>query len=802
MKKKEIVRYTSEKISKRENDNLLISRKCAEEGVVLLKNTGVLPIKKKKNIALYGAGARKTVKGGTGSGEVNERKSISIEEGLKEIGYKITTKDWIDNYDNIYEDAVKKWKEKVIDNQEENAKKAFIDTIAFTMPSGRIITKEDVKKSKTDTAIYVISRIAGEGADRKNIEGDYQLFKEEKENLKILTSSYDNVIVVINSGSIIDMSFIDEIPEISAGIYMLQLGMEGGNAIARIISGEVTPSGKLTDTIAKKYDDYPNSETFGENDSDIATEKYSEGIFVGYRYFDTFGIKPRYEFGYGLSYTEFRIETEKIYITNSQVNCLINVKNIGKKYSGKEVVQIYISAPEMKLKKEYQRLVAFKKTKELKPGEEEKMEIKFDIENMKSYDIYTASWILEQGIYAVRIGNSSRNTELVAYLENENEILLEKDVNICELQENLIELEPEEKSKSKYLSNIPVIKLNEEIETRIISYKNIKKNNITDKVKEIVDKLTIDEMCDLVCGEYDRSTEKVISREVTIPGAAGETTLRLKEKYNIQNIILSDGPAGIRIKNKYEYNNNIYYQYCTAFPSATVVAQTWNQDLVMKMGEAVGKEMEEFGITIWLAPGINIHRNPLCGRNFEYYSEDPLISGKMAASLTIGVQSNVGIGTTIKHLVCNNQESNRSDTNTVISERTLREIYLRGFEIAVKESNPMAIMTSYNRVNGVNPANSLEICTKLLRNEWDFKGIVMTDWSSATVGSAISWKCIASGNDLIMPGNILNVKNIKDAIETKKLKVTDLKRCSANIINIILKSNRYENSKSYYEYEK
>ena len=205
MKKKEIVRYTSEKISKRENDNLLISRKCAEEGVVLLKNTGVLPIKKKKNIALYGAGARKTVKGGTGSGEVNERKSISIEEGLKEIGYKITTKDWIDNYDNIYEDAVKKWKEKVIDNQEENAKKAFIDTIAFTMPSGRIITKEDVKKSKTDTAIYVISRIAGEGADRKNIEGDYQLFKEEKENLKILTSSYDNV---VNGLSISIISYV------------------------------------------------------------------------------------------------------------------------------------------------------------------------------------------------------------------------------------------------------------------------------------------------------------------------------------------------------------------------------------------------------------------------------------------------------------------------------------------------------------------------------------------------------------------------------------------------------------------
>ncbi len=798
MKEKELIRNTSDKISKREITNAKLAQNCAEEGIVLLKNDDILPINKKMAIALYGAGARRTVKGGLGSGEVNERKSNTIEDALKEAGYKITTNQWINDYDEIYIKAKNTWQEIYDQFKGEYSEESLIYTIPFTMPVGRLISKEDITKSKTDTAIYVISRISGEGADRQNIKGDYQLFDIERQNLEILAKEYKNVIVVINSGSVIDTSFVEEIHQIGAVIYMLQAGMRGADALVQIISGEVTPSGKLTDTIAKKYEDYPNSETFGNNDDNMAIEKYSEGIYVGYRYFDSFKIEPLYEFGYGLSYTEFNIEVKKVFIQDTKINCIIKVKNIGQKYSGKEVVQIYMSAPENKLKKEYQRLVAFAKTSNLAPGKSEELNIIFDITNMKSYSENVAEWILEKGIYTLKIGNSSKNNKVEAYIELKNDVIVEKDTNICKLEESLIEIEPP-KTQDVKLEGIPKLQLDTaKIKTNIISYKPIKNQDL--EAEELVEKLTTEELCSLVCGEYIEDTYKIIWRDPSIPGTAGETTLKLKEKYNIQNIILSDGPAGLRLKNKYELGDNIYYQYATAFPIATVLAQTWNTDLIEQMGMAVGEEMNEFGITIWLAPAMNIHRNPLCGRNFEYFSEDPLISGKMAASLTKGVQKNSGVGATIKHFVCNNQETNRVNANSVVSERTLREIYLRGFEIAIKEANPMAVMSSYNMVNGINPAGSVELCTKVLRNEWNFKGIVMTDWSIATLGNSTSEGCITAGNDLIMPGNLKNYMELKEAIDNKTLKLADLKKCATNILSIILKSNRYENSKSYYEY--
>ena len=740
MKEKEFMRNTSDKISEREIKNALLTQQCAEEGIVLLKNNNILPIKKKNNIALYGAGARKTVKGGLGSGEVNERKSITIEEALEKAGFKITTKQWINDYDEIYDNSRKEW-QKIYDKfKVENIEQALIDTIPYIMPAGRLISQKDIKESKTNTAIYVISRISSEGADRENIKGDFQLLDIERQNLEILAKEYKNVIVVINSGSVIDTSFVEEIPQIGAVIYMLQAGMRGADALVQILLGKVTPSGKLTDTIARKYEDYPNAETFGDNDENTAVEKYSEGIYVGYRYFDSFKIEPLYEFGYGLSYTQFDIEVKKVYIENTKINCIVKVKNKGKKYAGKEVVQIYMSAPQNKLKKEYQRLVAFAKTSRLEPEKSEELKIVFDITNMKSYCERTAEWILEKGIYTLRIGNSSKNNKVEAYIELKNDVVIEKDTNICKLEENLIETEPPQ-IQSSLLEGVPKLQLDtQKIETKIISYKPIK---IPDsEAKELVEKLNVDELCSLVCGEYIEEPNKIIWRDPSVPGGAGETTLKLKEKYNIQNIILSDGPAGLRLKNKYEMGENVYYQYCTAFPIATVLAQMWNTDLIEKVGIAVGEEMNEFGITIWLAPAMNIHRNPLCGRNFEYFSEDPLIGGKMAAFLTKGVQKNPGVGTTIKHFVCNNQESNRINANSVVSERALREIYLRGFEIAIKEANPMAVMASYNMVNGVNPASSIELCTKVLRNEWSFKGIVMTDWSIATLGNSTSQGCI------------------------------------------------------------
>lgn len=775
-------KHYNDKITEREIKNSLISQKSAEEGIVLLKNDGVLPLKHNINIALYGAGARKTVKGGWGSGDVNERKSTSIEEGLKEIGYKITTNKWINEYDIIYNKELKKWKQKCKDFVNENKGQYIMDSIPFISPCGRIITDTDIKKSNTNVAIYVLSRTSGEGADRKNEKGDFKLFDEEIENLKRLVKNYKKVILIINSGGIIDTSFLKEIPEINAIIYMSQAGCRGGNAIANILSGKVTPSGKLSDTWASKYEDYP---VCINNDKDVINIKYKEGIFVGYRYFDTFNIIPNFEFGYGLSYTQFSININDISIENEKVLLSIKVKNIGKKYKGKEVVQIYISCSNNEQNKEYQRLVGFKKTKLLKPGEEQEFKYIVDMENMKSYNEKIASWILEKGKYTLRIGNSSRNTETIAYININKTAIIQKVKNICNLKTNLKEYKPNELKREDKL-NIPTFNLD------IKDKDFVKQNKEEDKnIKLVINKLETKELFNIICGAHNPRSRKIKFYKSVVPGAVGETTSKLKEKYSIENIVFSDGPAGIHIKQKYNDNGKKVYQYCTAMPIGVLLAQTWNEEILKEVGYAVAQEMKEFGISVWLAPGMNIHRDPLCGRNFEYFSEDPFLTGKVAGNIVLGLQNINGISATLKHFACNNKENNRIFSNSIISEKALREIYLRGFEIAIKLSNPRAIMTSYNKINGVATSNSYDLCTEVLRNEWEFNGVVMTDWFSQTIGDACAKEAIKAGNDLIMPGNVKDIEDIEKNYKEGKLDIEDLKKCATNILKVIIESNKY-----------
>lgn len=777
--------YNSD-ITEREINNSIVSRKAAEEGFVLLKNNGVLPIKDKKNIALYGAGACKTVKGGWGSGDVNNRKSVNIKEGLENAGYTITTEKWISDYDDIYELELEVWQRRCENFKNYNIGKYIVDAIPFIMPVGRPILDEDIANSNTDVAIYVISRASGEGADRENEKGDYKLFDIEISNLKKLVLNYKDVILIINSGGIINLSFLDQIPEISAILYMAQAGAEGGNAISNIISGKVTPSGKLTDTWAKEYEDYPVNILF--NNRDKNNEEYREGIYVGYRYFNSFNIAPRYEFGYGLSYTQFDIRVSDIWLEGNELKLRIKVKNIGKEYSGKEVVQIYMSAPEGKLKKEYQRLVGFTKTKLLSPNEELEYIQTIEMENIKSYDEQSACWILESGRYVVRVGNSSINNKVVGYIDLKNTVIVEKLKNICKLQRPIYEVEPEIES-NQILEEAPILKINDINFERKYDTCSIKENNI---VNEIIDKFSINELCDLVCGAHPEDKEEVKSYESIVPGAAGETTSNLKTKYGIPNLILADGPAGIKLKNTYTEDGKNVYQYCTAMPIGILLAQTWNPDILQEVGFCIGNEMDLFGISIWLAPGMNIHREPLCGRNFEYLSEDPLVTGIVAANLIKGLQKNNGIGATVKHFVCNNKEENRVFANIIISERALREIYLRGFEIAIKLAKPVAVMTSYNDINNVPTGNSYDLCTEVLRNEWGFTGIVMTDWFEATIGTSLPSKAIKAGNDLMMPGHLADIRNLKKSIEDGTLDIEDLKRCAKNILNVIFNSNRFE----------
>ncbi len=811
-----------------------ISKEAALEGIVLLKNDNFLPLSDKKPVALLGAGAGKTMKGGTGSGDVCERKSVTIYEAMKEAGISITSEDWILDYDKIYDKARLDWKKMILEESGGSRSPKFFDVYAshaFEVPAGASIREKDCLGS--DTVIYVISRVAGEGADRKNEEGDYQLTQKELEDIESLSKWNKNIVILINSGGLIEINSLKENPNIRAILYISQPGMEGGYAVTAILFGKANPCGKLTDTWPISYDDVVSAKTFSSCNGNTEEEFYEEGIYVGYRYFDSFDVDTAYCFGYGLSYSRFEIDKNvKVQSENNKVSLLFSVKNIGS-FMGKEVVQAYAICPQKSLDKEYRRLVGFAKTKSLKENEMETLSISFSVRDLASFYEEKNAWVLEEGNYYIQLGNSLDDAETCACIKVREDFILENVHEICPLEKELTELMvPDDLAAMKYQKaeedaaekNVPVIYLNaKKIDLPV---HQISKYEVM--AKELVNQLSDEELIYMSVGEVSRGHDVALGAAgIMVPGAAGETSSILEEKYDFPGVSMADGPAGIRILPEYladEANDNVYtqgfvgaiergffaeplevsgglekyYQYCTAFPIGTMLAQTWNEDLIQKVGETVGKEMENLGISWWLAPGMNIHRNPLCGRNFEYYSEDPLLSGKIAAAMTKGVQKVPGVGTTIKHFACNNQEDNRFGSDSILSERTLREIYLRGFEITVKESQPMAIMSSYNLINGIHAANHKDLLITLLRKEWDFRGMVMTDWTTTSRGSQ-AWKCPASGNDLIMPGDQKDLENIKDALSDGRLSREELRQSVSRLVNVIYQTVGFEDPKSYLE---
>ncbi len=805
-----------------------LARKAAREGIVLLKNEGhVLPLKEGSKVALFGAGAGKTMKGGTGSGDVNEREAVSIYQGMVNAGFQITTADWVKEYDKIYEDARIAWRDEILEKAAGNAMKFFnvYASVPFYPPTG-----PKAEKTDTDTAIYVISRIAGEGSDRFNRAGDYYLTDEEKAMLGDICENYEKVIVVVNTGGLVDLSFMDEFSNICALLYIVQPGMEGGNAFADVISGKTNPGGKLTDSWAFSYEDYPNSKTFSHNNGNVDDEYYEEGIYVGYRYFDAFEVPVRYGFGYGISYTDFQAETLKVSVEGKEkpeVAVSVKVTNTGKEYSGREVVQVYVSAPDGKLEKEYRRLCGFAKTKELAPGESEELTVCFPVYQMASYEESTGEWILEAGTYGVWVGNCLGESRLSGMLQLAERKALVKVDNICPLKAELKELSlPAEKRKARYDAwvaegkekGLPVTELDlSEVTTEVIDYSNAPEDKEDEAVK-LVDKLTVEQMILLATGDPGKGQGSNLGAAgISVPGSAGETSSCAREQ-GIASIVLTDGPAGLRLNSTYyvkdgqivklpfeasvehgiftpdkEYEGEKYYQYCTAIPVGTLLAQSWDEALIEEVGKIIGDEMIRFSTDLWLAPGMNIHRNPLCGRNFEYYSEDPLVSGKIAAAMTRGVQSVKGCGTTIKHFACNNQEDNRKGSNSILSERALREIYLKGFEIAIKESHPLSIMTSYNLINGVHAANNYDTCTKAARKEWGFDGAIMTDWTTTENDvDCTAAGCMRAGNDLVMPGQPADHENIRKELAEGTLSEKELRDCIVRLVRVILKSNKYE----------
>ena len=911
---------TSEEISEREQRHRILAREAAEESIVLLKNDGVLPLPTGIPVALFGAGAGLTIKGGTGSGDVNVRHSVSIYDGFTLARVRVTSKDWIEDYEERYELARQAWKRQILDECGGTTDgQLFFDTYtshAFEMPEGRPIEDTDVQDAKT--AVYVISRVAGEGSDRHLAKGDYYLTDHELEDLRVLATLVEKIVIVINAGAPIDLTVLEAMPEVKAILFMGQAGEEGGNACARILLGFVNPSAKLTATWAKHYMDYPGAMEFSDvraqlnednaygavetidRDALLARSRYEEGIYVGYRYFDSFGVTPRYHFGHGLSYTSFVLTAEAPRAAADGLYIPVTVENTGNPYAGKEVVQVYAACPQPAVisgedgvkaaasgepaetltedagdggagveasaqaqveAKEYKRLVAFRKTRLLAPGEQETMTLHVDGRALASfrtdYDAAHGAWVIEAGRYAIFVGSSSEESrlQLAGVVEVAEEKVLEIVPHICpvkdaDFHECAAPVESLRRKTQAWSDTWATMKQAAQQGKRIAGlcgklgwtqalgetvwapgeepvFRNAQ-DDLDRMAHAIASALEVKDLIPLLMGEFDMHASALGSAGQRVPGTAGETSRSLEELLHVPGISMADGPAGLRLSRSYlveratgeklstgieaNFENGFFasepaepekyerwYQFTTAWPVGTNLAQTWNEELLGAVGRATGIEMEEFHVAWWLAPGMNIQRNPLNGRNFEYYSEDPLLSGKMAAAITKGVQTLSGVGTTVKHFACNNQENNRMGVDAVVSERALREIYLRGFEIAIKESQPMCIMTSYNEINGVHSANNADLCTEIARREWHFQGVIMTDWATTLdFGGADAAGCVAAGNDLIMPGATSDLENIEQAYAEGRLSEADIRSCAERVLNIVLRTNGYADATSYY----
>ncbi len=807
--------YTPE-VTQREKDNLAIAYEAACEAMVLLKNDGALPFASRK-VALYGSGATRTIKGGTGSGEVNERHSVTILEGLRDRGFEITTQSWLDDFENAYAQAQAAYQQERKKRVNLLKPNSIMEMLFenFRAPEGRPITPEDVAASDTDCCIYVLSRQAGEGGDRRAEKGDMFLTDVEAAAIRFCAESYAHFLLVINCGSAIDMAFTREIPGIDGIVFLCQLGTEGGHAFADVVSGAVTPSGKLSDTWAKAYSDLPFSEEYSYLNGDLAEEYYKEGIYVGYRYFDSFGVEPAYPFGFGLSYTDFDLRSAGVSVQGTRVTVRAAVTNTGETYAGKEVAQLYVTAPEGQLHKEYQSLAAFGKTALLQPGARQELTLDFDLKNLASYRQEDGCFVLEAGDYILRLGNSSRHTVPVGVLTLSGEAVVSRHEHICPTVKSFQELCAPQRQPEQLPAGLPCLEIDPAcVETITYTYDTPPVCQ-EQRVQDFLNTLSLEEMVQIVVGIGMFGGET----RFNLPGSVGNTTSKFWNR-GLANATLCDGPAGLRIQRRSALKKNgtvkpidmslsifdvmpapirklatgdpqkdtVLYQYTTAFPVANALAQTWNTELMGRIGAAIYREMREYGCTFWLAPAINIHRNPLCGRNFEYFSEDPRLCGNMAAAMTRGVQQEEGYYVTIKHFACNNQEDNRNFVSSNLSERALREIYLRGFEICVRDGGAKGVMTSYNKVNGVYSPNNRDLCTKALRCEWGFEGVVMTDWFSTKSGQGSSAAAMQAGNDLIMPGGKEYQRDILQGVKSGLIQEEDVRRCCGNVVRAILHS--------------
>jgi len=761
-----------------------IARQTVAEGCVLLKNDNkALPILKDETVSVFGRIQFNYYKSGTGSGGmVNVNYVHSILDGLKVCEYISVNEELLSIYENWCKD----------NPIEKGTGWAGEPWSQAEMPLTEGIVADAAAKS--DIAVVIIGRTAGEDKDNKKEAGSYYLTDEENDMLSKVCKEFKRVAVVLNVGNIIDMSWVEKYKP-TAVLYAWHGGMEGGMGVASILTGALAPSGKLADTIAYDLEDYPSDKNFGDAETNI----YQEDIYVGYRYFETVAKdKVQYPFGFGLSYTTFSMETA--FSENADnISLEITVTNTGE-IVGKEVVQVYFNPPQGVLGKAIRNLVAFKKTKSLNPGDSEKLNIVIAKSNLASYDDsgvtgHKSCYVLESGNYEFYVGADVRSATSVGSFATEEIIVTEELSEAMAPVVDFTRIKPQLKEDGNY------IMVTEEVPTRSVDVEQRRRNNMPvykeytgDKGYKLADvksgKVTIEDflaqlsdedLCVMVRGEG------MCSPKVT-PGTAaafGGTTKELLA-FGIPTGCCTDGPSGMRL----DCGTNAF-----SLPNGTLLACTFNTSLVADLFEMEGTEMINNRIDTLLGPGMNIHRHPLNGRNFEYFSEDPYLTGHMAAAQLKGMHR-VGVTGTIKHFCGNNQEFKRHESNSVVSERALREIYLKGFEIAVKNSGAYSIMTTYGAVNGLWTAGHYDQNTQILRNEWKYDGVVMTDWwaqvnyeNQKPARNNLA-AMVSSQNDvyMVVSDGVTNDDNLSVALADGTLTRGELVRSAANICNFLMKS--------------
>ena len=730
-----------------------LSRTAAGEGMVLLKNDHcLLPFKKGTKLAVFGKSQIDYVKGGGGSGDVTVSYVRNIYQGLK------TKSEYLEVFDPL-----SLYYQEYVESQYENGEIPGLLNEA-AVPS-HLLSKA---REFTDTAVIVIGRYSGENWDRKNDGTDdyFDLSKTESDMVNAVTDDVPRVAVLLNVGAMINTAWFADNDKISSALIVWQGGQEGGLAAADILTGEVNPSGKLADTCAKSFDDYPSSAGFHESEAYV---KYTEDIFVGYRYFETIPGKKDcvvYPFGYGLSYTSFVFSHASACSDGKNIFVTVTITNTGSQ-AGKEVAQVYYCPPRGQLTKPLKILCGFEKTKLLAPGESEELCISFPIQDMASFDdtgvIALSSYVLEKGTYNIYVGNNVRDAKQVNYsFRLEEPVITERLHPYCSPQK--LDQRLKEDGTYETFHSTPAPKA-----SFVCDYKEASKPDRDYQLIDIAEgkidldsfmaQLTDEELCRLAAGQPSR-------------GVANTGGMGALDRLGIPAVMTADGPAGVRIHKDCGVNT-------TAFPIATALAATWNLNLIEEIGQAGALEVKENNLSIWLTRALNIHRSPLCGRNFEYYSEDPFLSGKMAAAAVKGIQSQ-NIAAVPKHFACNNKETNRKESDSILSERALREIYLKGFEICVKEAKPKIIMTSYNIINGVRASENTQLLTGILRGEWGFDGLVISDWNN----HGDHEQELKAGNDIKMP--IGSPEKLMEGLKSKTLSREQLCVSVKRLLEMIL----------------